>query len=804
MSLYGALFSGVSGLAAQSSAMGAISDNISNVNTVGYKGSQVNFNTLVTKQVSLTNYSPGGVQSKPRASVDVQGLLQATNSSTDVAISGQGMFVVNQAAHPGNGDQFAYTRAGSFKVDKDGYLQNVSGWYMQGWPLTTALPSSAQATTVQVGNTVYTKGYKDATGNSVYINDNIVSATQLQPLNLNTIGGTATQTRNIRMGANLPNGDKVGAQHNQPLTIYDSLGGPANVQLNWSKKAQNQWNVEAIPPQGAKSITLKNTNTSGNPGAVYGAVGRLDFNGLPTTAVSSNMTMKINGTSYVFGTQSGTDGAGTGQVIDLSLGLTGGSTLGLFINGSATATTFTLASGSTTAALAAADLNSQFLTAGNGLTATADATGKLTIASSSGSAVAVDTATSTNQLAVPASWSTNNQAPNFFYTDPSAVSTGTFVGNLASDINKAFNISYNSLNIDVSGGVAANTTLSLFLNGSATATTYTIPGATTAAADPVQATVDAMNGLFKTAANGLVAVRNGASMSIYSESAMTFQVDTAGSSAAFNTAANWTDGGGAAGVTSMTTTGITYCEQLAGTNSLIFRQTNPSKDITVTGLNNLDLSDGNPATMQNQDLASPNTFTLAATAVNTTPAITFNGDGTPSNFNVGYMDVDWANGSTDMSGSDSVKMFLGNTGVFDGMTQLNSDYQLAYWNQDGAKFGNFSGVSIGSDGIVTALFDNGVTRPVFQIPVATFVNPNGMESLTGNIFIATDNSGEPTLRSAGSAGAGQVNAASLEASTVDIGTEFTTMIVTQRAYSAAAKIITTADQMLDELVQIKR
>ncbi|MBC7906223.1 MAG: flagellar hook-basal body complex protein, partial [Rhodospirillaceae bacterium] len=91
-----------------------------------------------------------------------------------------------------------------------------------------------------------------------------------------------------------------------------------------------------------------------------------------------------------------------------------------------------------------------------------------------------------------------------------------------------------------------------------------------------------------------------------------------------------------------------------------------------------------------------------------------------------------------------------------------------------------------------------------QIPVSTFVIPNGMQSLTGNVFISTDNSGEPTLRQAGSAGAGQVNAASLESSTVDIGEEFTTMIVTQRAYSAAAKIITTADQMLDELVQIKR
>jgi flagellar hook protein FlgE len=93
---------------------------------------------------------------------------------------------------------------------------------------------------------------------------------------------------------------------------------------------------------------------------------------------------------------------------------------------------------------------------------------------------------------------------------------------------------------------------------------------------------------------------------------------------------------------------------------------------------------------------------------------------------------------------------------------------------------------------------------VFQIPVATFTNVNGMESLTGNSWIETNSSGTYTLREANRAGAGSVASASLEASTVDIGAEFTTMIVTQRAYSAAAKIITTADQMLDELVQIKR
>jgi flagellar hook protein FlgE len=91
-----------------------------------------------------------------------------------------------------------------------------------------------------------------------------------------------------------------------------------------------------------------------------------------------------------------------------------------------------------------------------------------------------------------------------------------------------------------------------------------------------------------------------------------------------------------------------------------------------------------------------------------------------------------------------------------------------------------------------------------MIPVATFVNPNGMNPLTGNVFQQTDSSGLPVVREAGSAGAGTVAQATLESSTVDLGEEFTTMITTQRAYSAAAKIITTSDDMLEELIRIKR
>ena len=137
MSIYGAMFSGVSALAANGQALGMISDNISNLNTVGYKNTEARFSTLVTNSALANKYAPGGVRSVPYQLVERQGLLQSSESSTDLAISGKGMIVVAEAANPGSGDRYLFTRAGQFSIDKDGYLVNTGGYYLQGWPTTS-------------------------------------------------------------------------------------------------------------------------------------------------------------------------------------------------------------------------------------------------------------------------------------------------------------------------------------------------------------------------------------------------------------------------------------------------------------------------------------------------------------------------------------------------------------------------------------------------------------------------------------------------------------------------------------------
>ncbi len=138
------------------------------------------------------------------------------------------------------------------------------------------------------------------------------------------------------------------------------------------------------------------------------------------------------------------------------------------------------------------------------------------------------------------------------------------------------------------------------------------------------------------------------------------------------------------------------------------------------------------------------------------------------------------------------------------LTQLAGDSTTTAMSANGTEFGALTKVEIGSDGVVTAIYNNGDTRKLAQVALATFVNANGLTPVSGNAFQVSTASGGFSLKAPGLGGAGELQPDTLEASTVDLAQEFTGLITTQRAYSAASKIITTADQMLQELLSIKQ
>jgi len=153
--------------------------------------------------------------------------------------------------------------------------------------------------------------------------------------------------------------------------------------------------------------------------------------------------------------------------------------------------------------------------------------------------------------------------------------------------------------------------------------------------------------------------------------------------------------------------------------------------------------------------------------------------------------------------AQTVSANFGTIGQTNGMTQFASDSVLDSSNVDGAAFGSVTGLTVGTDGTVTANYSNGLTQNVFKIPLATFPNPDGLSLVQGNAYAQSGSSGTPVINPADTAGSGTVQAYALEGSTVDLATEFTNMITTQQAYSASARVVSTASQMLDELMQIQ-
>ena len=693
MSLFGALASGVSGLTAQSSAMGAVADNITNVSTIGYKNTRVNFQTLVTKQTSSTFYSAGGVQSKPRQATDVQGLLNASTSQTDIAISGRGFFVVNEAAEPTVNNQYLYTRSGSFIQDNNGFLKNTSGFFLQAWPTDAA-------------------GVVTPANKSLSIpNQNVVSPDYLATVNLNRVGGTAAATNKISIGANLPSNDSTGTAHKTDVQFFDSLGNANTMSFTYTRSIrENNWDVTITPAPGTSVTTLEATTA----GEIYQSLGQLAFKSRP----ADGTTVVIDGKTYEFDPSA--DGV-SGSNIDVD-----------------TATNTTVAQDVATL-VASVKANDTDFTDYGGFT---------------NNRIQVDPGSSTNVLFT-------DDGTRQFTVDPKGM-------------------------LDSSGNaVTTQTTLFTVKKQNESCTDFT---QFTFAGLPANGETIAINGITYTFTT--TEATNDNDVLIRRDSVANMLADLEASIEANDP--NFAAGG--------TRARIRRNNDAAANDTLVL-------STLASGTYNVVLG----GTFTNPPTTPDGGTTFAAastTAVDTKFAIEFDSDGLPKTFNVAEIEIlDFANGAAnmddDVANAKQITFDLGTVTEANGFTQFGTEFVPVFITQNGSRFGTFAGVTIAVDGLVTALFDNGETRPIFQIPVATFVNPNELESRSGNVWNTTEGSGDFTLRVADNGPAGQLQQSALEASTVDIGEEFTNLIVVQRAYSASTKVIRVADEMLEELTRIK-
>jgi len=227
----------------------------------------------------------------------------------------------------------------------------------------------------------------------------------------------------------------------------------------------------------------------------------------------------------------------------------------------------------------------------------------------------------------------------------------------------------------------------------------------------------------------------------------------------------------------------------------------PASDVvTGGGLSNGQLRTGMVAFTQDGRLDVEAMEALGASALFPDPATASLTFGASDAAAPGAGEFNWA----PELGIDDQSLAFDLTAATGGLTQYDSASVVQAVLTNGTAFGNLSEVKIDDTGFVTAIFDNGVTRQIAQIALATFPSPDSLTQTSGNAYRVSQGSGTFNLKAAGSGGAGLIGSSQLEASTVDLSAEFTGLITTQRAYSASSKIITTADEMLAELISIKR
>jgi len=182
-------------------------------------------------------------------------------------------------------------------------------------------------------------------------------------------------------------------------------------------------------------------------------------------------------------------------------------------------------------------------------------------------------------------------------------------------------------------------------------------------------------------------------------------------------------------------------------------------------------------------------------------SIQFNADGSFAQVNgTSQIVITYLNGSP----AQPITLDFGTGGGFSGLTQFGGTSSAASINQDGYEEGFFSSTTINPDGKVVALFTNGQTSDIDQLQLGTFSNPAGLSSVGNNLLSPTLASGAAVLKTALSGRVGSIVSGVLESSNVDIAEEFTKLIISQRAFQANARTITTTDEVLQELVNIVR
>jgi flagellar hook protein FlgE len=292
MSLFGAMNTAISGLSSQSSAFGNISDNVANSQTVGYKRIDTNFIDYLTTSTAAHN-DPGAVVATPDYVNNVQGAVTQTDNPLGLVITGQGFFAVSQQNGEVNNiptfsPQQFYTRAGDFQMDKNGFLVNSAGNYLNGWPvdITTGTVNQNTLKPIQVTQTVY----------------------------------NPVATSSVTLSANLP-ATPATSPTQSDIDVYDALGKMHTITLNWVQSSPDNWTVQVASPDDITAADRGTADVSfGANGVPAGTIGNLSADPNNPGSIQTSSYAANTAATVTFNSDFGT---GSAQTIQLNIGTFG-------------------------------------------------------------------------------------------------------------------------------------------------------------------------------------------------------------------------------------------------------------------------------------------------------------------------------------------------------------------------------------------------------------------------------------------------------------------------------------------------
>ncbi|WP_126340594.1 flagellar hook protein FlgE [Campylobacter lari] len=789
------LWAGVSGLQAHQYAMDVEGNNIANVNTFGFKYSRADFSTLMSQTSKIATAPDGNLGGKNPMQVGLgsgvnsttrihsQGNIQTTDKNTDMAINGDGFFIVS---NDGGTTQY-YTRAGDFKTDAVGNFVDNNGYTVQGW------------------------NYNQETGqidSSTSVGDIVIPPGMSMP---------ARPSSSVKLTANLDSGNTLGANASAKRPIYaldsthgrrDDIGKPidendtGHTEFYTTSKSGAQVTEKGIDMGVVFNAQGEGLNLRDGQGIwVSYADAKWQSNQALQPDLPTEAGKAVDGTQYSF--WGFTDVNGTQQPAKLDITINGvrieatGVGKDTFINAINAKTAET--------GVVASIVDGKMTFTNDNSTGTTAKSKNLNIQMGP-----------TNTAGETITW-TNNGVPGEWPVNPGNDLLGGNAGPIS--VITAHEYIYSSNNVDIgtnpvpgqegtwpsmNGQRVFHTTedlRELLQRDARYAVDYDGSGNRTAddANVGVEVVVES-DGRFKITNPA----QDGAKDMTFKVTGYSNETNKIATNDKFTAMFSALDGNFNAGnnekysqdmYLSAHTASIEIFDSLGTRHELTVQFTKQAKTADGGAEWSIIISVPEPAEINFSGDGAPGNIVVGN--------LRFGNDGSLQSYTPNVLNFTGNNGSKP---DQVIKLDFGTTGGFDGLTSYDKDSATTKQETDGYTGGNLKPDALRTDenGYIYGEFTNGKTLALAKVALATFPNNMGLEEMGNNLFKATANSGSPTIGHAGEGGRGGLKGSAIEMSNVDLSRALTELIVIQRGYQANSKTITTSDQLLNTLLQLKQ